>query len=66
MHWQLLLVLFAVKFSVDFILMYQANRFLKMCMYSVLVSSLIYPVFSTLVALYSLIGGFEWKRENIK
>jgi len=66
MHWQLLLVLFAVKFSVDFILMYQANRFLKMCMYSVLLSSLIYPVFSTLVALYSLIGGFEWKRENIK
>lgn len=66
MHWQLLLVLFVVKFSIDFILMYQANRFLKMCMYSVFVSSLIYPVFSTLVALYSLIGGFEWKRENIK
>ncbi|CAM3507852.1 hypothetical protein FSS13T_09650 [Flavobacterium saliperosum S13] len=66
MQWQLLLVLFAVKFSVDFILMFQANRFLKMAMYSVVVSSLLYPVFSTLVALYSLIGGFEWKRENIK
>lgn len=66
MHWPLLLTLFCVKFIVDFILMYQANRFLKMSMYSVLVSSLLYPVFSTLVALYSLIGGFEWKRENIK
>lgn len=66
MHWPLLLTLFCIKFIVDFILMYQANRFLKMSMYSVFVSSLIYPVFSTLVALYSLIGGFEWKRENIK
>jgi len=66
MHWQFLLVLFFVKFAVDFILMYQANKFLKMNMYSVLVSSLLYPVFSSLVALYSLVGGFEWKRENIK
>lgn len=66
MQIQFLIALFFVKFTVDFILMYQANRFLKMRMYSVLVSSLLYPVFSTLVALYSLIGGFEWKRENIK
>lgn len=66
MQWQFLLVLFLVKFIVDFILMNQANRFLKMCMYSALISSLIYPFFSTCVALYSLVGGFEWKRENIK
>lgn len=66
MQIQFLIALLSVKFIVDFIFMYQANRFLRMCMYSVLVSSLIYPVFSTMVALYSLIGGFEWKRENIK
>ncbi|HSD13054.1 MAG TPA: glycosyltransferase [Flavobacterium sp.] len=66
MDWQFLLALFLVKFVVDFILMYQANRFLKMRMYSVVVSGLIYPFFSTFVALYSLVGGFEWKRENIK
>jgi len=66
MQIQFLIALFFVKFTVDFILMYQANQFLKMRMYSVAVSSLLYPVFSTLVALYSLIGGFEWKRENIK
>ncbi|UOK43498.1 MULTISPECIES: glycosyltransferase family 2 protein [Flavobacterium] len=66
MNWQFLLVLFSVKFVVDFILMIQTNRFLKMHVYSVVVSSLIYPFFSTCVALYSLVGGFEWKRENIK
>ncbi|ESU29657.1 glycosyl transferase [Flavobacterium limnosediminis JC2902] len=66
MSWQFLLALFSVKFIVDFTLMYQTNRFLKMRMYSVLISSLIYPFFSSLVALYSLVGGFEWKRENIK
>lgn len=66
MNWQFLLVLFLVKFFVDFILMYQTNRFLKMCMYSVVISGLVYPFFSTFVALYSLVGGFEWKRENIK
>ena len=66
MNWQFLAALFAAKFVVDVILMFLANRFLRMCMYSVIVSSLIYPVFSTLVALYSVIGGFEWKRENIR
>lgn len=66
MKWQFGVLLFALKFTVDFLLMYQANRFLKMCMYSALISSVLYPFFSTMVAFYSLIGGFEWKRENIK
>lgn len=66
MNWYFLLVLFSVKFIVDFILMNKSNRFLKMNVYSVVISSLIYPFFSTCVALYSLVGGFEWKRENIK
>lgn len=66
MNWKLLLVLFVVKFTVDCILMYQTNKFLNMSLISVVVSSLIYPFFSTLVAVYSLLGGFEWKRENIK
>jgi cellulose synthase/poly-beta-1,6-N-acetylglucosamine synthase-like glycosyltransferase len=66
MDWELLLMFFSGKFIIDFVLMYKTNRFLRMCMYSVLVSSLIYPIFSTIVALYSVIGGFEWKRENIR
>ena len=66
MNWQFLVALFAAKFIIDSILMFLANRFLRMCMYTAPVSSLIYPVFSSLVALYSMIGGFEWKRENIK
>nr|WP_294939257.1 glycosyltransferase [uncultured Flavobacterium sp.] len=66
MNWQFLVALFAAKFIIDSILMFLANRFLRMCMYTAPVSSLIYPVFSSLVALYSMIGGFEWKRENIR
>lgn len=65
MDWHFLAALFCAKFVVDVILMLVTNKFLKMCMYSVLVSSVIYPFFSTLVALYSVLGGFEWKRENI-
>lgn len=66
MKWQFLTTLFAVKLLTDFILMLKTNTFLKMSLYSMPVSSLLYPFFSTIVALYSLIGGFEWKRENIK
>lgn len=65
-RWEFLGVLLAVKFSVDAVLMFITNRFLKMCLYSLVVSSVIYPFFSTAVALYSLVGGFEWRRENIK
>lgn len=66
MFWQLLAVFFGIKFLIDFLLMYKANKFLGMCMYSAPISALVYPIFSTVVAVYSLIGGFEWKRENIK
>ncbi|MGX7667510.1 glycosyltransferase family 2 protein [Flavobacterium pedocola] len=64
--WEFLAVLFGVKVLTDGILMFKTNRFLSMCLYSLPISSLLYPVFSTIVAVYSLIGGFEWKRENIK
>ncbi|MCG2610050.1 glycosyltransferase [Flavobacterium sp. SM15] len=66
MSWQLLTVLFGIKFLIDFFLMYKTNKFLGMRLYSAPISAIIYPIFSTVVAIYSLIGGFEWKRENIK
>lgn len=66
MPWKLLLILFSVKFLLDFILMYKTNRFLRMCMYSVVLSSLLYPFFSSGVALYSWVGNYKWKGRSFK
>ena len=66
MDWRFLLVLFSVKFTFDSLLMYKTNKLLRMCMHSVVLSSLAYPFFSTAVALYSLVGNFEWKGRKFK
>ncbi len=66
MHWELLLMLFLVKFLLDYTLMYKTNWFLRMCMYSAVVSSLLYPFFSSGVALYSWVGNYEWKGRSFK
>lgn len=59
-------VLFAfLKFMIDFVLIYQTNKFLsKTRIKSLLLSSLFYPFFSTTVALYSLFGSYEWKERR--
>jgi len=56
-------VLFAfLKFITDFVLLYKTNQFLtKTRIKSLVLSSLLYPFFSTSVALYSLFGTYEWK-----
>ncbi|MEZ0128523.1 glycosyltransferase [Flavobacterium sp. LBUM151] len=60
--WHLLVLYFAFKFFVDFILLYITNQFLtKTRLRYILLSSLFYPFFSTSVALYSLFGSYEWK-----
>jgi glycosyltransferase involved in cell wall biosynthesis len=52
----------ASKFLVDFILLYKANQFLSTTkMRYVLFSSFLYPFFSVSVALYSLLGKYQWK-----
>ena len=57
-----LLILCAAKFIVDTVLINQTNSFLtKTKMRYLLASSLLYPFFSTIVALYSMIGKYEWK-----
>ena len=65
-NWKLLLVLFPIKFVVDFVLMYKTNQFLRMRMHSAIISSSIYPFFSSVVALYSLVGNYEWKGRNFR
>ncbi|MFC0078548.1 glycosyltransferase [Flavobacterium procerum] len=61
-------VIFAFsKFSIDFILLSITNRFLtKTRIKSLLLSSLLYPFFSSAVALYSLFGSYEWKDRKFK
>ncbi len=60
--WQLLIFYIAVKFFIDFILLYKTNQFLtKTKLKYLILSSLFYPFFSTSVALYSLFGAYEWK-----
>ncbi|MGZ9674777.1 glycosyltransferase family 2 protein [Flavobacterium sp. GNP001] len=62
-----LLILCTAKFIVDTVLIYQTNNFLtKTKMRYLLASSFLYPFFSTVVALYSMIGTYEWKGRNFK
>lgn len=56
----------ALKFLVDFILLYQTSSFFKTRLRYVLLSSLIYPFFCTLVAVYSLFGSYTWKGRVFK
>jgi len=59
---QLLFLLFILKFIIDSILIYKTNRFLtKNKIRHLVLSSLLYPFFSVSVALYSLFGKYEWK-----
>jgi glycosyltransferase involved in cell wall biosynthesis len=55
-------LLFTLKFTVDTVLIYKANQFLtKTKIQYLILSSLFYPFFSVSVALYSLLGKYEWK-----
>lgn len=50
------------KFVVDAVLIYKANHFLtKTSVRYLILGSLLYPFFSVSVALYSLVGKYEWK-----
>lgn len=66
--WYPIFVLFAFfKFLIDFVLLYITNQFLKKTrIKSLLFSSLLYPFFSSAVALYSLFGSYEWKGRRFR
>jgi glycosyltransferase involved in cell wall biosynthesis len=57
----LLVFLLLAKLIVDFFLIHKTNVFLKSKTHFYLISSLFYPFFSVSVALYSLVGKYEWK-----
>ena len=60
--WIILVLLVLAKFAVDTILIVKANNFISSTrVHYLILSSLLYPFFSVAVALYSLLGKYEWK-----
>lgn len=55
-----------LKFLIDFILLYQTSRFFRTRLRYVLLSSLTYPFFCVLVAVYSFFGSYEWKGRTFR
>ena len=58
--------LVALKFLIDFILLYKTENFFQLRLQYVLISSLLYPFFSVSVAVYSLFGKYNWKGRNFR
>jgi cellulose synthase/poly-beta-1,6-N-acetylglucosamine synthase-like glycosyltransferase len=62
-----LLIVFCVKYLIDYILLYQSNSYLRKGKFFVpIASSVIYPFFASLVGIYSLFGSFIWKGRTFK
>jgi cellulose synthase/poly-beta-1,6-N-acetylglucosamine synthase-like glycosyltransferase len=60
--WYILLSVFLIKYLVDYILLAQSNNYLRKGKFLLpLASSIVYPIFSSVVGLYSLFGSFTWK-----
>lgn len=55
-----------LKFSADTILILMTSRFFKIHIRHLLLSSIIYPFFSTAVVIYSLFGSYKWKGRKFK
>ncbi len=67
-NYQAVLIIFLIKFNLDFILIYSAAKFFKRetVLRSYFWSSLFYPFFSTYITLKSLFFGFSWKGREFK
>jgi glycosyltransferase involved in cell wall biosynthesis len=64
---KLLLTAFLIKYAIDYLLLYKANKYLlKGKFLFPLASSLLYPIYSSLVGVYSLFGSFTWKGRTFK
>lgn len=62
LQWSLVWGMWAVKYTVDFVVMYRTNAFLRHGKFFLpLASSVIYPFFSSVTGIFALFGGFQWK-----
>jgi cellulose synthase/poly-beta-1,6-N-acetylglucosamine synthase-like glycosyltransferase len=65
--WKIILFVFIIKYIVDYILLFKSNQFLRNGKFLFpLASSLIYPIFVTIVGIYSLFGTYTWKNRRFK
>lgn len=61
------LIVFLIKYVVDYLLLFKSNKFLRNGAFLMpIASSLIYPLFCSLVGVYSLFGSFTWKGRQFK
>jgi hypothetical protein len=63
LDWKLFLGLFLAKYLIDYILLFKVNGFLRKGKFLLsIVSSVIYPFYSSFIGIYSvLFGKFTWK-----
>jgi len=62
LSWQTLLIVFSIKYFVDYLLLLKSNQYLRKNKFIFpIASSLVYPFFSSFVGIYSLFGSFSWK-----
>lgn len=66
LHYENLLLYFGIKFLVDFMMIQKSAAFFNQRIRFVLISSLIYPFFTSAVALYSFFGKYSWKGRSFK
>ena len=67
LNWKIVLIVFLTKYSVDYILLYKSNTYLRNGKFFLpMASSIIYPFFSSLVGVYSLFGSFVWKGRKFR
>ncbi|PWB19897.1 glycosyltransferase family 2 protein [Flavobacterium sp. HTF] len=65
--WPLFVLFVFLKFGIDFVLLSVTNNFLRNTrIKSLFLSSLLYPFFSVVVALYSLSGSYKWKDRKFR
>lgn len=65
LSWEWPLTAFGIKFLIDWMLMMRARKFLyKNGFCFPIVSAIFYPLFSLIVAIYSLFGKYNWKGRN--
>ena len=66
LRYENLLFYFGIKFLVDFIMIMKSANFFNQRVRFVLICSLVYPFFTSAVALYSLFGKYSWKGRSFK
>ena len=62
LNWKSFLILFFIKYNIDYLLILKANSFFNINKKTIpFASAIIYPFFATIVGVFSMFGKFTWK-----